>query len=46
MMSEVKDMDSQVLWALEKIPNKKTLKIHLEFNFFNFQERKNVKVLD
>ena len=38
-------MESQVLQALEKTPNKKTLKFHLELNFNNFQERKDGKVL-
>ena len=33
-------MKSHVLQALGKIPNKKTLKFHLEFNFNNFQEKK------
>ena len=44
-MSEVKDMESQVLQAFRKTPNKKTLKFHLELNFYNFQERRNGKVL-
>ena len=39
-MGEVKDMESQVLQALGKTPNKKTLKFRLELNFYNFQERK------
>ena len=34
-------MESQVLQALGKTPNKKTLKFHFELNFNNFQERKN-----
>ena len=46
LMNEVKDMESQVLWALGKIPNKINLKFHLELNFYNFQERKNGNVLD
>ena len=45
MISEVKDMESQVLRALGKTPNKKTLKFHLELNFNNFQKRKYGKVL-
>ena len=45
MMSEVKDVESQVLWALEKTLSKKNLKFHLKLNFYNFQERKNGKVL-
>ena len=40
-MSEVKDMESEAMRALEKTQNKKILKFHLEFNFNNFQERKN-----
>ena len=38
-------MESQVLLALGKTPNKKTLKFHLELNLNNFQEEKNGKVL-
>ena len=45
MMSEAKDKESQVLWALGKTPNQKALKFHLELNFNNFQERKNGKVV-
>ena len=33
LMSEVKDMESKVLQALEKLQTKKTLKFHLELNF-------------
>ena len=44
-MSEVKDMESQVLQALGKTLNEKNLKFHLELNLNNFQERKNGKVL-
>ena len=45
LMSEVKDMENQVLKALEKFQTKKTLKFHLEPNFYNFQERKEEEVL-
>ena len=38
-------MENQVLQALGKILNKKTLKFYLELNFNNFQERKNRKDL-
>ena len=38
-------MESQVLRALGKTPNKKTLKFHLELNFNDFQEKKDGKVL-
>ena len=38
-------MESKVLRAFGKTPNKKTLKFHLELNFNNFQERKDGKVL-
>ena len=38
-------MESQVLLALGKTPNKKTLKFKLEINFNNFGERKSGKVL-
>ena len=31
-------MENQVLQALEKTPNKKTLKFHHKLNFNNFQE--------
>ena len=44
MMNKVKDMESQVLQAFEKIPNKKTLKFHLELNSKNFKKGKNGKV--
>ena len=44
-MSEVEDIDNQVLQALGKIPHKKTLKFYLELNLKNFQERRNGKVL-
>ena len=45
LICEVKDMESQVLWALGKTSNKKTLKFHLELNFNKFQEKKSGKVL-
>ena len=45
MISEVKDMESQVLLALGKTLNNFFLKFHLELNVNNFQERKNGKVL-
>ena len=38
-------MESQVLQAVGKTPDRKTLKFHLELNFNNFQERKDGKVL-
>ena len=41
----MKDLRSQVLWALKKLQTKKTLKFHLELNFYNFQERKNGNIL-
>ena len=41
LISEVKDTKSQVMWALWKILNKKTLKCNFEIKFNNFQERKN-----
>ena len=44
MISEVKDIESHVLWALWKIMNKKNLKFHIELNLNNFQERKYEKV--
>ena len=45
--SEVKDMESQVLWAHGKTPNKKkALKFHHEPNFNNFQEIKNIIFLN
>ena len=34
-----------VLRAVQKIPNKKTLKFHLELNFNNFEKNKKLKVL-
>ena len=40
MMNEVKGIASQDLQALEKIPNKKTLKFHLELNFKKFRKGK------
>ena len=40
LISEVKVTRTHVLWARGKIPNKKTLKLHLELKFNNFQERK------
>ena len=45
LMSEVKYLESQVLWALGKTPNQKNLRFDLEFNFNNFYERKNGEVL-
>ena len=45
MISEVKVTKTHVLRACGEIPNKKTLKLHLEFNFNNFQEIKNGKVI-
>ena len=39
-------MESQVLWAIGKTPNKKTLKFHLELNFYKFQARKSGNILD
>ena len=36
-------MESQVLWAFGKYPNKKTLKFHLELNAENFQEKEKLK---
>ena len=45
LIIEVKVRKTHVLQVFGKIPNKKTLKFHLELNFNNFQERKNGKVL-
>ena len=42
---EVKDMENKVCWHLEKLQTKRTLKFHIELNFYNFQERKHEKVL-
>jgi hypothetical protein len=40
-ISEVKDMKSDVLWALEAfLSGKKTLNFVCELNFNNFQEKK------
>jgi hypothetical protein len=40
-ISEVKDMKSDVLWALEAfLSGKKTLNLVCELNFNNFQEKK------
>ena len=36
MISKVKDIKCEVLQALEKISNKKTLKFYLELNLNNF----------
>ena len=44
-MSQMKDIESQILRHLEKLKTKKTLKFHLKLNFDNFQERKNEEVL-
>ena len=35
----------EILRAIGKTPNKKTLKFHLKLNFNNFQERRNEKIL-
>ena len=43
MISEVKDMDSQVLRALGKTPNKKTLKVNFELKFYNFSRKRTLK---
>ena len=45
LISEVKDIESHVLQALEKAPSTKTLKFHLEFNFKIFQKQKRKKRL-
>ena len=44
--NKVKVTKTHVLQALGRIPNKKTLKFHLELNFTNLQERKYGKNLD
>ena len=38
-------MESQVLHALGKIQTRKTLKFHIELNFYNSQEREMDKFL-
>ena len=43
MISEVKDMKSQVLHALGKIPTKKSLKFHYELNFQKKSKRRKGK---
>jgi hypothetical protein len=41
MISEIKDMKSDVLWALKgSLSGKKTLNLVSGLNFNNFQERK------
>ena len=45
LISEVKVTKTHVLQELEKFQTKITLKSHFEFNFNNFQKRKNGKVL-
>ena len=43
LISEMKDTKNQVSRAFAKIPNKKTMKCHLELNFNNFQKKKRGK---
>jgi hypothetical protein len=45
-ISEVKDMKSDVLWALKDFFLKKTLNLVCRLNFNNFQERKIAQTLN